>query len=131
MTVVTVVTVVDRPAGRWVPVCSEAELTPDRGVAALVDGHQVAVFLLAPAAGSPGSAHELHALDHHDPYSGANVLARGLVGSVGDRPTVASPIYKQRFDLRDGRCLDGERHVRAWPVRSVDGWVEVASVPGG
>lgn len=119
------------PTDRWVPVCRLGDLTPDRGVAALVGDHQVAVFLLAPPAGAPDAPLELHAVDHHDPYSGANVLARGLVGSAGDRPTVASPIYKQRFDLRDGTCLDGELHVRAWPVRVVDGRVEVAVDPVG
>lgn len=113
-------------------VCRDDALGADRGVAALVAGEQVAVFRLAPAVDAPADAvAELFAIDHRDPYSGANVMARGLVGSAGESPTVASPIYKQRFDLRDGRCLDGERHVRAWPVRSVDGWVEVASVPGG
>lgn len=113
-------------------VCREDLLGTDRGVAALVAGEQVAVFRLAPATDAPAdAAPELFAIDHHDPYSGANVLARGLVGSAGESPTVASPIYKQRFDLRDGRCLDGDRHVRAWPVRSVDGWVVVASLPGG
>jgi nitrite reductase (NADH) small subunit len=133
------VTVVDHPPAdqpadptdRWVPVCHLGALTPDRGVAALVDGHQVAVFLLAPPAGAPDTPLELHVVDHRDPYSGANVLARGLVGSAGDRPTVASPIYKQRFDLRDGTCLDGELHIRAWPVRVVDERVEVAVGPAG
>lgn len=109
----------------WVPVCRVADLTPDRGVAALVHGRQVAVFLLSALPGQNGRD-EVYAIDNRDPYSGANVLARGLVGSAGDRPTVASPIYKERFDLRDGSCLDGDRHVRAWPARIVDGCVEVA-----
>jgi nitrite reductase (NADH) small subunit len=118
-------------AGTWVPVCGLADLTPDRGAAALVGGAQVAVFVLTPPAGvAPGGAPEVYAIDNRDPYSGANVLARGLVGSAGDRPTVASPIYKERFDLRTGECLDGELSVRAWPVRVVDGRIEVAA-PGG
>ena len=32
----------------WIPVCRIDALTPDRGVAALVDGEQVAIFLLSP-----------------------------------------------------------------------------------
>jgi nitrite reductase (NADH) small subunit len=106
----------------WVPVCRVADITPDRGVAALVGQDQVAVFLLSPVGGAPS---EIYAVDNYDPYSGANVIARGLVGSAGDRPIVASPIYKERFDLRDGTCLDGDRSVRTWPVRIVDGVVEV------
>lgn len=119
------------PAGArgWVRICHLADLTPDRGAAALVGRRQVAVFLLSPPADSSPSgeapAPEIYAVDNHDPYSGANVIARGLVGSAGDRPTVASPIYKQRFDLRDGTCLDGDLPVRTWPVRVVDGGVEV------
>lgn len=81
-----------------VPVCRLADLQPERGVAALVDGVQVAIFLLADG--------RLAAIDHRDPFSGANVLARGLVGSRGDRPTVASPMFKQVFDLLTGVCLD-------------------------
>lgn len=84
----------------WTLVCRLGALTPDRGVAALVDGRQVAVFLLASG--------ELHAIDNVDPCSGAAVLSRGLVGDVDGVVTVASPMYKQRFDLRTGRCLDAD-----------------------
>lgn len=103
----------------WVPVCPVVALQPDRGVAALVGRHQVAIFLLS-------DPQEICAIDNYDPFSQANVMARGLVGSVGDRPVVASPIYKERFDLRDGSCLDGEQKVGCWPVRIVADWVEVA-----
>jgi nitrite reductase (NADH) small subunit len=105
---------------RWLPVCRLDVLLPDRGAAALVDGCQVAVFRLATG--------ELYAIDHLDPFSGANVLARGLVGDVDGAPCVASPVYKQRFDLRTGECFDDpEVRVRAWPVRAVDGIVEVGA----
>jgi NAD(P)H-dependent nitrite reductase small subunit len=109
-------------AADWVAVCRLADITPDRGVAALVGQDQVAVFLLSPVGDAPS---EIYAVDNHDPYSGANVIARGLVGSAGDRAIVASPIYKERFDLRDGTCLDGDLSLRTWPVRIADGWVEV------
>jgi nitrite reductase (NADH) small subunit len=84
----------------WVAVCELDRLTPDRGVAALVDGQQVAVFLLSTGG--------LHAVDNIDPCSGAAVLSRGIVGDAGGTPTVASPLYKQRFDLGTGRCLDAD-----------------------
>lgn len=93
--------VTDTPAAPelgWKPVCPLERLTPERGVAALVDGVAVAMFLL--------STGEVYALDNVDPFSGASVLSRGIVGDVGGTPTVASPMYKQRFDLRDGACLD-------------------------
>lgn len=84
----------DRP---WVRVCPVASLVAGRGVCALVDGHQVAVFLLDG---------EVFGLGNHDPFSGANVMSRGIVGSRGDRLKVVSPVYKQSFDMRTGECLD-------------------------
>lgn len=102
----------------WTPICGVDDLAVDRGAAALVDGDQVAIFRLASG--------ELYAVGHRDPFSGANVIARGLVGTRGDIPTVASPIYKQAFDLRTGQCLDDETvSLGSWPVRVVDGIVEL------
>jgi nitrite reductase (NADH) small subunit len=84
----------------WTAVCAVDRLTPDRGAAALVDGEPVAVFLLATG--------EVHAVGNVDPISGAGVLSRGIVGDAGGVTTVASPMYKQRYDLRTGRCLDAD-----------------------
>jgi nitrite reductase (NADH) small subunit len=101
------------------PVCSLDRLTPDRGVAALVDGVAVAVFAL--------STGEVFAIDNVDPVSGASVLSRGIVGDVDGAPTVASPIFKQRFDLRTGVCLDVEDvRVAAHDARLIDGTIHVA-----
>jgi nitrite reductase (NADH) small subunit len=106
----------------WVDVCAVDDLVPDRGVAALVGGKQVAVFRVSPCG-------TVYALANHDPFSGANVLARGIVGSKDDVPKVASPMYKQAFDLRTGHCLDDPSvSVATFPVRVLGGRVEV-SVP--
>lgn len=102
----------------WTPVCRLDELVVERGAAALVHGQGVAVF----------RAHDdsVYVLGNHDPYSRAGVLARGIVGSRGDVPFVASPMHKQVFDLRTGRCLDDESvGVPTYDVRVVDGVVEV------
>jgi len=103
----------------WVPVCTLASLVPDRGAAALVAGRQVALFRLR-------ETDEVLAVDHRDPFSGANVMARGLVGSRGDTPTVASPVYKQTFDLRTGACLDDtSAKLGVWEVQITHGVVHV------
>ena len=103
----------------WTDVCAYADLLPDRGVAALVHGEQVAVFRLTGG--------ELHAVGNFDPIGGAFVLARGLVGSRGDRAVVFSPLYKQAYDLATGRCLDEEGvAVPTYPVQVRDGRVHVA-----
>ena len=112
---------------KWVRVCSVRELEAGRGVAALVDGAQVAVFLLQLESGEPAS--RLRAIDNRDPVSGANVLSRGLLGSADGVHFVASPMHKHRFDLESGRCLDGiSPGVRVWPVRVWGTSVEVLAV---
>ncbi|MEJ3656732.1 nitrite reductase small subunit NirD [Actinomycetes bacterium KLBMP 9759] len=83
---------------RWESACPVDRLMPERGVAVLLGDQQVAVFLV-----HDGS---VHAIGNIDPFSGAAVLSRGLVGDRAGVPTVASPVYKQVFDLRTGRCLD-------------------------
>ena len=115
---------------RWVRVCSLTQLEPGRGVAALVDGYQVALFLLP---GTPSAnAARVRAVDNRDPGSGASVLSRGILGSDGDTDYVASPMYKHRFDLSTGRCLDDDSlSVRVWPVRVWGRTVEVLAVSGG
>ncbi|MBK5222299.1 MAG: nitrite reductase small subunit NirD [Acidimicrobiia bacterium] len=109
----------------WTEVCDLDTLTPDRGVAALLDGVPVAVFRLSA---DVDSSHVV-AVDHVDPVSGVGVMARGLVGSVGVRDVVVSPLLKQRFDLHTGECLDDPGvWLRTWPVRVADGRVLVGGV---
>lgn len=108
--------------GPWADVCPLSALEPDRGAAALVDGRQLAIFRLSSPPGG------LRAVDNRDPVSGANVLARGLVGSAGAVVYVASPMHKQRYDLETGRSLDDPQlSVGVWAVRVRDGRVEVRS----
>jgi nitrite reductase (NADH) small subunit len=94
----------------WTDVCELDDIVPNTGVCALVDDEQVAIFRVGQ--------HELYAIDNYDPNADAFVLSRGLVGNLGDRLVVASPIYKQHFDLRTGQCLEApERSVRAWQIK--------------
>jgi nitrite reductase (NADH) small subunit len=104
-----------------VRVCALAELEVERGRAALLGQQQVALFLLADGS--------VHAVSNLDPYSGAHVISRGIVGSRGDAPTVASPLHKQVFDLRTGVCLEtqgeADAALRVWPVRVIDADVHI------
>ncbi|WP_030763003.1 nitrite reductase small subunit NirD [Streptomyces griseus] len=97
--------------GAWMTVCEETRLTPGRGLAALLpDGRQAAVFR--------DRAGRAYAIDNRDPFTGAQVLSRGLIGTADGRPFVASPLLKQRFDLETGRCLDDDGvAVAVYPVR--------------
>ena len=102
----------------WIRVCDFDDIEPERGVAALVQGEQVALFRTFDGA--------LYAIGNQDPFTGAYVLSRGIVGTKGDIPTVASPLHKQVFDLRTGSCFDDDSaRVAAFPVRQRDGHVEV------
>ncbi len=95
--------VVEVLVGRtWAPLCDLALLVPGRGVAALLpDGRQAAVFR--------DHLDRVHAVANRDPFTGAYVLSRGLLGSTPDgRIYVASPLLKQRFDLATGECLDDD-----------------------
>jgi NAD(P)H-dependent nitrite reductase small subunit len=86
--------------GRWTSVCEYRLLRPGRGVALLVGSEQVAAFR--------DRSGELYAVGNRDPFSGAYVISRGLLGSRDGAPVVFSPMYKQAFDLRTGVCLDEE-----------------------
>lgn len=106
---------------RWTRVCSLTDLVPERGVAALVDRTQVALFRL--------DDDRVVAVQQHDPFSGANVLSRGLVGSVGDVPVLSSPMFKQVWALLTGECLDPggktPQDLTTYPVTVEDGDVFV------
>ena len=104
----------------WTAICRDDELLPERGVAALIGTGQVALFRTFDGS--------LYAIGNQDPFTGACVLSRGIVGTRGDIPTVASPLQKQVFDLRTGVCLDDQTaSVPIFAVRERDGQVEVST----
>lgn len=111
-------TVTTPAVATWTSICGFDDLLPERGVAALVDGVQVAIFRDFDG--------RLYAIGNQDPYTGAFVLSRGIVGSRGTVVTVASPLHKQVFDLSTGACLDDNTiAVPVYPVRNRAGLVEV------
>ncbi|MBT1002501.1 nitrite reductase small subunit NirD [Paenarthrobacter sp. DKR-5] len=103
----------------WHRVCRTEDLEDSWGEAALVDGVQVALFKLAGP--------EVYAVDQRDPATAAAVMARGIVGSRGDRPTIASPLHKQVYDLATGECYtDPSLRLPTFAVRLADGWIQVS-----
>jgi nitrite reductase (NADH) small subunit len=113
-----VTSAVAEPAAEWTAVCRYHDLQPERGVAALIGRVQVALFRTFDGT--------VYAIGNQDPFTGAYVLSRGIVGSRGEIPTVASPLHKQVFDLRTGTCLDdGTAAAGAYDVRVCGGLVEV------
>lgn len=103
----------------WIDVCAFEDLQPDSGVCALVRGKQIAIFYLT-------KLQAVYAIGNFDPFSQANVLSRGMIGDLAGKPMLASPMYKQHFDLQSGLCLeDANISVPAYPARIAGGRVEL------
>ncbi|WP_438025815.1 nitrite reductase small subunit NirD [Sorangium sp. So ce233] len=103
----------------WIEVCGVDDIIPNTGVCALVGARQIAVVRV-------GEGEEIYAVSNFDPFSKAFVISRGIVGDKGGVPKIASPIYKQNFDLRTGQCLDDPSvRIPVYPVRVRGGRVEV------
>ena len=109
---------------RWIDNCGLDDLPYDAGVAALLelgDGgtRQIALFRIE-------DSEQVHAIANRDPFSGANVLGRGILCWIQGEPAVASPVLKQHFLLRTGRCIEDDSvAIDVFPVRVRNGRVTV------
>ncbi|MGF1756853.1 nitrite reductase small subunit NirD [Photobacterium sagamiensis] len=103
----------------WKTICKHSDLISGTGLCALLDEEQVAIFFC-------GRSNALYALSNYDPIGDANVLSRGIMGSVNGDAVVASPLYKQHFNLETGECLEEPEHqLKTYPVRLQDGVVQL------
>ena len=106
----------------WTSACAYDRLIPCRGVGVLLPGgEQAALFRLDDGT--------VHAIGNIDPFSGAAVLSRGIVGDRGGVASVQSPIKKQAFSLADGTCLDDpDVAVPVFQTRiTAEGYVEIGA----
>lgn len=102
----------------WETVCDARDIGEFLGVRALVDDHQIAIFRVKG---------QFYAIDAIDPFTNAAVLARGIVGDLKGQLVVASPIYKQHFNLETGQCLeDASVQLSTYPVRENNGKIQLA-----
>ncbi|WP_347332861.1 nitrite reductase small subunit NirD [Marinimicrobium locisalis] len=103
----------------WFEVCAKSDLVPDSGICALINQRQVAIYYSK-------RLDEVFAIGNYDPIGKANVLSRGIIGSIGEHTVIASPLYKQHFDLRTGECIDSPEHsVPVYEVRMQGDRVEI------
>jgi nitrite reductase (NADH) small subunit len=103
---------------QWHSICPVEDLETCWGEAALVAGRQLALFRVSET--------QVYAVDQRDPATGAHVMARGIVGNCGPRPTIASPLHKEVYLLATGECLTNPAlYLQAYPVRIDDGAVMV------
>jgi NAD(P)H-dependent nitrite reductase large subunit/NAD(P)H-dependent nitrite reductase small subunit len=111
------------PENQWIDVCHLDDITPNTGVGALIAGQSVALFRV-------GNEKRIYALSNKDPFSQANVMARGIIGDLQGERVIASPIYKQHFSLATGRCLeDKDQKLSVFPTKIENGRVWVGTVP--
>lgn len=104
-------------------ICALEDILPFGGVAALIDGEQVAIFRISDGKGGD----QVFALSNYDPFSNAAVMSRGIIGSINDVPVIASPIYKQHFELATGKCVEDDSvTLKSWPVAIEGGQVVLA-----
>jgi len=73
-------------------------------------------------------SHFINSETNYDPIGKANVLSRGILGSIGDKMVVASPLYKQHFDLSTGECIEDESaQVKTYAVRVDKGKIQLGA----
>lgn len=107
----------------WVSICKSEDILPNMGRCALFENEQVAIFKVMAH-----GEEKLYAIDNLCPFSQANIISRGIVGSLLDKTVVASPLYKQHFDLQTGQCIEDEAIVvKTYAVRLEKGEVQLAA----
>ncbi len=110
---------------QWEDICETSDILPNIGVCALFEDQQVAIFKVIDQAGSE----QLYAISNYCPFSESNTLSRGLIGSLDEKIVVASPLYKQHFDLATGICLEDDGiKVNTYPVRLEGSTIQLEAV---
>lgn len=105
----------------WTDVCGDADLVAGTGICALLGSEQVAIF-------KTRKDQAVYALSNYDPIGKANVMSRGILGSIGDDVVVASPLYKQHYNLESGQCLeDDDVSLKSYAVRVEAGKIQLKS----
>lgn len=106
----------------WTTLCSTDDLVKNAGVCAKYGNQQVALFLCVQ-----NEEEQVFAIDNWDPVGQANVLSRGLIGSIDDKLVVASPLYKQHICLKTGICIENEdSNVSAYSARIKGNKVQIS-----
>lgn len=95
--------------------CEKSDLIANAGVCALYNDEQIALFYI------PDHSPSVFAVSNHDPIGKANVLSRGIVGDLQTKLVVASPLYKQHFELATGLCLEDKTvNIKTYAVSLID-----------
>lgn len=119
----------------WIDVCTTSDLINNSGICALINTsdlqtrqasndepneEQIAIFYIP-------SSEKVYALSNWDPIGKANVMYRGIVGSIAEEPCIASPLYKQHYSLISGQCFEqADTCLKVFEARIHQGKVQVS-----
>ncbi len=107
---------------KWINICHLDDIPANTGRCALLNKEQIAIFHI-----NDGEK-RIYAVSNYCPFSEANIISRGIVGNLGDKTVVASPLYKQHFELTTGECLEDENvTIKIYPVRLDGDTVQLAA----
>lgn len=109
---------------KWFDICNISDILPNMGRCALFNEEQVAIFRVHDQFG----LEQLYAVSNYCPFSQSNTISRGLTGNIVDKVVVASPLYKQHFDLSTGNCIeDNSIVIQTYPVRLNGNKIQLAA----
>jgi len=119
----------------WQTICHQDDLINHAGVCALLENNQqIALFQIEQIAldtqlnqnNKQQNQQCIYAISNWDPIGQANVLSRGIIGDEKGEIYVASPLYKQRFSLASGQCLDDKTmNITSYQTRIIEDNVQV------
>jgi nitrite reductase (NADH) small subunit len=102
----------------FIKICALSDLIPDAGIPALLNSQTIALFYIND---------QVYVLSNYDPIGQANVMSRGIVGSIKGELVVASPLYKEHYSLSTGKCLEKPEYtlkVYGVKIEGGDVWVK-------
>jgi nitrite reductase/ring-hydroxylating ferredoxin subunit len=100
----------------WIDVAADTEITPSQPAVLRRGSQQLAILR--------NEEGELWAVDNRCPHEGYPLSQGQLRGC-----TLTCAWHNFKFDLRDGACLKGDEAVAVFPVRVIDGRVQVDPRP--
>ena len=108
----------------WNDVCHTDDLVTNSGVCVLLEGKQIALFKIQVEGNT-----QYFGVSNWDPVGQANVLYRGIVGTLQGNIVVASPLYKEHYVLATGQCLERDDvSIKSYEVRVDQNRVFIATL---
>ncbi|MBU2713006.1 nitrite reductase small subunit NirD [Zooshikella sp. WH53] len=86
----------------WGYLCEFNDIPPNSGICVSYQNQQIALF-------NVNTIKKVYAVSNYDPIGKANVISRGIIGTINEQLVVASPLFKQHFNLKTGICIENPK----------------------